>query len=167
MKPIIKSLVFIALAIFATSCEREEAIEKSLAGKWEYTIEISFKGTNNTDPSVSGTKKFTGTFTWDENLHGYLEGDIEYSYLDGFITDDYLESDGKYYLGFTDDSFHWLEAGNEYEAYCDWKSIAVKYSMKKFTTKNGGFAWVEIICPDGSEVFCLAVEATLEARKIR
>ena len=28
MKPIIKSLVFIALAIFATSCEREEAIEK-------------------------------------------------------------------------------------------------------------------------------------------
>ena len=166
MKAIIKSLFFITLVLFATSCEREEAIEKSLVGKWEYTIELSFEGTNyNTDQSISGTKKFSGTFTWDENLHGYLEGDIEYSYFDGFITDDYLDSDGEYYLGFTDDSFHWSEAGNEYEAYCDWKSIAVQYSMKKITTKNGGLAWVEIMRPDGSEVLCLAVEATLEARK--
>lgn len=167
MKAIIKSLFFITLVMFATSCEREEAIEKSLVGEWEYTIEISFKGTNNTDPSVFGTKKFTGTFTWDENLHGYLEGDIEYSYLDGVITDYYLDSDGEYYLEFIDDSFHWLEAGNEYEAYCDWKSIPVKYNMKEFTIESGRYAWVEIIRLDGSEVFCLAVEATLEARKIR
>lgn len=172
MKPIIKSLVFSALAIFVTSCECEGTIEKSLAGKWEYTIEISFKGTNNTDPSVSETKKFSGTFTWDETLDGYLEGDLgdSYSYLDGFITDDYLDSDGEYYLAFYADTFHWSENGKQYEAFCDWKSVPVRYNMKSFKTTPInwiGSPWVEIIRPDGSEVFCLAVEATLEARKIR
>ena len=165
MKSVIKLLFSIALVICATSCEREEAIEKSLVGKWEYTIELSFEGTNyNTDQSISGTKKFLGTFTWDENLHGYLEGDIENSYFDG-VVDDFFEMYGELRLGFTDDSFEWSEQGKQYEAYCAWNNIPVKYNMKEFTIESGKYAWVEVTCSDGSEIYCSNVKATLEARK--
>ncbi len=170
MKATIKLLFSIALVICATSCEREEAIEKSLAGKWEYIIELSFEGTNyNTGQSISGTKIFSGTFTWDETLDGYLEGDLEnsYSYLDGYIVDDFLDFYDEDRLGLDDDSFYWYEDGKQYEAYCAWKNIPVKYNMKEFTTESSSYSWVEITYPDDSEVYCSNVEATLEARKIR
>ena len=169
MKPLIKLIISaILLVVCVTSCENEEMIEKSLSGKWEYTIKISFEGTNyNTDQSISGEKTFSGTFTWDETLDGYLEGDIELSYFDGFMVDDFLERYDGNQLGFTDGSFTWFENGIEFEAYGAWKSVPLKYNMKEFTTTDGSFAWVEVTYPDGSEIFCSNVEATLEARKIR
>ena len=111
MKTLFKLFVSITLVMLATSCEQDEMslTKETFAGTWEYTIEISFEGTNyNTEQSVSETKKFSGTFTWDENLDGWLEGDIEYSYLMGYIDNGWL--------GFTEDDFRWSENGIEYQA---------------------------------------------------
>lgn len=167
MRSIVKLLITILLIAFLASCNSEESIKKSLVGKWEYTIEISFKGTNyNTNQSISETKMFSGTFTWDEDLYGLLEGDIEYSYLDGAIGD-FLEMYGELRLGFTGEDFGWSENGKQYKAFCDWKNVPVKYNMKEFTVESGSYSWVEVTNSDGSEIFCSYVEATLKARKIR
>lgn len=162
MKALFKLFVSITLVVFATSCEQEDMPLKkeAFAGTWEYTIEISFEGTNyNTEQSVSETKKFSGTFTWDENLDGWLEGDIEYSYLMGYIDNGWL--------GFTEDDFRWSENGIEYVAFCPWKSVEVNKKTKDFTTENASWAWVEVKLPDGSEIHCSSVDATLTARKIK
>lgn len=162
MKSLIKLLVSITLVMFATSCEQDEftLIKETLAGTWEYTIEISFEGTNyNTEQSVSETKRLSGTFTWDEMLDGSLEGDIEYSYLIGSIDDGWL--------GFTEDKFAWSENGKEYEAFCPWKSVAVNKKTKEFTTENSKWAWVEVKYPDGNEIYCSNVDATFTAKKIK
>ena len=165
MKPIIKSLVFIALAIFATSCERPKTIEESLVGKWKYTIEIAFTGTNyNTGLSISKSENFSGTFTWDDYLDGYLEGDLEDSFIDGYIHDDYLELYEEVQLGLLH-GFSWSKDNVEYEAYCDWEFVPIKYKQKEFRVTEGKLSWVEVTYPDGSKIFCTNVKATLEARK--
>lgn len=159
MESFTKLFITTILVIFATSCKRENDTETSLAGTWEYSIEISFEGTNyNTNQSISETKKFSGVFTWDEGLDGWLEGDIEYSYLMGHL------DEGQ--LGFTEDNFRWSENGKEYEAFCIWNSVPATNSTKEFTTKSGMYSWVEVTYPDGNEIFCTDVDATLKARKI-
>lgn len=160
MKSLIKLLVSITLVMFATSCETDELTEETLAGTWKYTIEISFEGTNyNTEQSVSETKILSGTFTWDDKLDGWLEGDIEYSYLMGNLNEGWL--------GFTADEFTWSENGKEYKAFCPWISVTVNNKTKEFTTKDGSWAWVEITYPDGNEISCSSVDATFTARKIK
>lgn len=158
MKTVIKFLGYITLVILAASCERDETSVKSLVGTWEYTIQLSFRGTNyDTGQSISESKNFSGTFTWDDNLHGYLMGDIEYSYLDGYV------EDGR--LGFIEDSFRWSEGGKEYEIFCVWNSVPVERKMKTFTTTAGKHSWVEVQYSNGNEVFGDYVEATFTARK--
>lgn len=164
MKSLVKLLVSITLVMFAASCKQDDTIlpltKEVFAGTWEYTIEISFEGTNyDTDQSVSETKRLSGTFTWNENLDGWLEGEIEYSYLMGYLDEGWL--------GFTEDKFTWSENGKEYDAFCPWKSVAVNNKTKDFTTESGKWAYVTVKYPDGSEIYCSNVDATLSARKIK
>ena len=157
VKSIIKSLVFLTLFMFTTSCE---SVKSSYEGTWEYTIEISFEGTNyNIDRTISESKKFIGTFTWDSELKAYLMGDIEGSYLIGSVKDKKL--------GFIDASFSWSEKGKKYTAFCDWKSVDAKYNLKEFTTKNTKYAWVEVNYPDGYKILCTNVNATFKSKKMR
>jgi hypothetical protein len=168
---ILKVLLLFVIVLSVCACRPNyESIEKSLAGTWEYTINISYEGINYaTGQSVSGTKTFSGTFTWDENLEGYLEGELEdsYSHLNGFIADDFLELSEENQLSLNDDSFYWSENAKKYEAFCDWKNIPVKYNMKEFTTESGVYAYVEIEDLDGSKIFCPDTKAILKARKIK
>lgn len=160
MKSIIKCLVIATLLMLITSCESNEISRSSFEGTWEYIIEISFEGTNyDVDRTISETKKFTGTFTWDSDLKAYMNGDIENSYLDGTITD------GR--LGFFADSFNWSEKGKKYTASCNWKSVETTNNLKEFTTKSQKHSWVEVKYPDGYEIFCTNVNATFKAKKIR
>ncbi|MBR2318826.1 MAG: hypothetical protein IKA52_04040 [Bacteroidaceae bacterium] len=163
MKSFVKLLVSITLVMFAASCKHDDSLpltKETFAGTWEYTIEISFEGTNyDTGQSISETKRLSGTFTWDERLNGWLEGDIQYSYLIGYLDEEWL--------GFTEDKFTWSENGKEYAAFCPWQSVAVNNKTKDFTTENGKWASVTVKYPDGSEIYCSNVDATFRARKIK
>lgn len=167
MKHLFNILAPIALVFIATSCEKpsgekyDEAVESALVGKWEYTIDISYSGTDyTTGLPVSGERTFKGTFTWDDYLHGLLGGDLEecYPYLEGSVDDGHLT--------FIEDSFTWSENDIEYEVFCDWQNTPVTKKTKEFSTKSAGYSWVEITYPNGNEIFTTDMTATLKAKKI-
>lgn len=167
MKSVIKIWFPIALLCLAISCEKkggekyDATIETSLVGKWEYTINVSYTGVDNTTGlPVSGERTFKGTFTWDDYLHGLLGGDLEecYSYLEGSVDDGHLT--------FIEDRFTWSENGNYYKAFCTWNSVPVTKKTKEFTTTCGKWSYLDIDYADGHEVHTDDINATFKAKKI-
>lgn len=162
MKHLFNILAPIALVFIATSCEKpsgekyDEAVESALVGKWEYTIDISYSGTDyTTGLPVSGEKTLRGTFTWDEYLNGELTGQ---TFFDGSVDEGYL--------GFRESDLKWAENGNYYKAFCSWNSVPVTKKTKEFTTTCGKWSYLDIDYADGHEVHTDDINATFKAKKI-